>query len=116
MTVAHCMLRQMCFSHSQGGSTALMFAASLGYEDCVRLLIDTGADKEAKNYVRVGRCFARSLPRVISHFLVFSAMSFVSFNIFSICPFFFLFFVAISCSYPCFFDHIFDFSSFVFIF
>jgi ankyrin repeat protein len=45
-------------SDSQGGFTALMFAASSGHADCVRLLIDAGADKEIRNNVRAGRCFA----------------------------------------------------------
>ena len=42
---------------SQNGSTALMYAAVYGHTDCVRLLIDAGADKDAKDWVRVGRCF-----------------------------------------------------------
>ena len=37
----------------QLGWTALMHAASKGRADCVRLLIDAGADKEAKDNVRV---------------------------------------------------------------
>jgi ankyrin repeat protein len=37
---------------AQNGSTALMFAAEKGHVDCVRLLLDAGADKEAKNEVR----------------------------------------------------------------
>ena len=32
--------------------TALMLAAEGGQTDCVRLLLDSGADKEAKNIVR----------------------------------------------------------------
>ena len=39
-------------SDSQDQDTALMYAARKGRADCVRLLIDAGADKEAKNYVR----------------------------------------------------------------
>ena len=39
---------------SQGGRTALMYAASHGNADCVRLLIDAGADKEVKGNVRAG--------------------------------------------------------------
>ncbi len=38
--------------NSQSGRTALMRAASRGRADCVRLLIDAGADKDAKNRVR----------------------------------------------------------------
>ncbi len=36
---------------SQGGFTALIFAADVGNAACLRLLIDAGADKEAKNKV-----------------------------------------------------------------
>jgi ankyrin repeat protein len=42
-------------SISQSERTALIFAASRGHVDCVRLLIDAGADKDAKDNVRVGR-------------------------------------------------------------
>ena len=42
----------------QYGSTALICATQSGHAECVRLLIDAGADKEAKDVVRVGRCFA----------------------------------------------------------
>ncbi len=38
----------------QFGYTALIWAAQKGHTDCVRLLIDTGANKEAKESVRVG--------------------------------------------------------------
>ena len=44
-------------SDSQLGFTALIRAAECGHVDCVRLLIDAGADKEAKNEVRMGCCF-----------------------------------------------------------
>jgi hypothetical protein len=42
------------FLHSrvQFGMTALMPAASNGHADCARLLLDAGADKEAKDKVR----------------------------------------------------------------
>ncbi len=40
---------------SQNGWTALMWAAQNGHADCVRLLLDAGADKDAKTRVRVGR-------------------------------------------------------------
>ena len=33
---------------AQFGQTALMFAAREGHADCVRLLLDAGADKNAK--------------------------------------------------------------------
>jgi hypothetical protein len=44
-------------SDSQGGYSALIFSAANGHTDCVRLLIDAGADTEARNNVR-----RRSLP------------------------------------------------------
>ena len=37
---------------SQGGWTALMRAAIEGHADCVRLLLDAGADMDAKHNVR----------------------------------------------------------------
>jgi hypothetical protein len=37
---------------SQYEMTALMRAAENGHADCLRLLIDAGADKEARNNVR----------------------------------------------------------------
>jgi hypothetical protein len=37
----------------QGGYTALIWAAQEGHTDCARLLIDAGADKNAKIDVRV---------------------------------------------------------------
>jgi hypothetical protein len=43
-------------SNSQDGSTALMRAVDDGHAECVRLLIDAGADKDAMNMVRVSRC------------------------------------------------------------
>ena len=39
-------------SSKQDGDTALTLAASNGHADCVRLLIDVGANKEAKDIVR----------------------------------------------------------------
>jgi hypothetical protein len=42
----------------QRGWTALMCAAQFHRVDCVRLLIDAGADKDIRDNVRVGRCFA----------------------------------------------------------
>ena len=41
---------------SQYGDTALICAAYWGRAECVRLLIDAGADKDATNNVRIGRC------------------------------------------------------------
>ena len=55
----------------QQGSTALIAAAVMGHLDCVRLLIDEGADKEAKNKVRVrvGR-FRRLFDHVVATLLL----------------------------------------------
>jgi ankyrin repeat protein len=39
-------------SDAQNGYTALMLAAENGHIDCVRLLVDAGAGKEAKSTVR----------------------------------------------------------------
>jgi hypothetical protein len=47
-------------SDSQDGNTALMYAAEDGHADCVRLLIDAGADKNIGNNVRVSRCIAEA--------------------------------------------------------
>jgi ankyrin repeat protein len=41
-----------CVSESQNGSTALHHAAEVGDADCVRMLIDAGADKDATDDVR----------------------------------------------------------------
>jgi ankyrin repeat protein len=41
---------------TQQNKTALIAAAEMGHTDCVRLLLDAGA--EAKDMVRVGRFFA----------------------------------------------------------
>ncbi len=35
----------------QGGNTALICAAAEGYADCARLLVDAGADMNAKDKV-----------------------------------------------------------------
>ena len=58
-----------CAAHlgalAQGGHTALMEAARHGHADCARLLLDAGADKEAKDCVRASpgadgwRCMGR---------------------------------------------------------
>ena len=37
---------------AQNGQTALIIAANLGHLDCVRALLERGADMEAKDYVR----------------------------------------------------------------
>jgi hypothetical protein len=41
--------------YSQFRFTALIRAAQAGHADCVRLLLDVGADKDAKEYVRAAR-------------------------------------------------------------
>ncbi len=40
------------FCLAQHGSTALMYASQGGHLDCVRLLVDAGADKDAEDNVR----------------------------------------------------------------
>jgi hypothetical protein len=44
----------------QRGATALIFAAVTGHADCVRLLLDAGADKNAKDKVRASRFCMRA--------------------------------------------------------
>jgi hypothetical protein len=44
-------------SRAQNGWTALICAATNGHADCVRLLLDAGADKEAKDSVRASAVF-----------------------------------------------------------
>jgi hypothetical protein len=44
-------------SDAQYGGTALMYGSMNMGPDCARLLIDAGADKDAKCHVRFGRCF-----------------------------------------------------------
>ncbi len=43
----------LCFIISQHGTTALMFAALVGHTECVRLLLNAGADRRAHDNVRV---------------------------------------------------------------
>ena len=45
---------------AQFGYTVLMLSAEKGHADCARLLLDAGADKEAKNHVRASWSAARS--------------------------------------------------------
>ncbi len=54
---------------AQGGWTALTWAGSHGYADCVRLLLDAGADKEAKIEV----C-GRSAAEIMGVILVFGVL------------------------------------------
>ncbi len=62
-------------SNLQDGWTALSIAAQNGRADCVRLLIDAGADKDAKTKVHVGRYFSGCHPilpsLVYSYFLFY---------------------------------------------
>ena len=44
-------------SQTQKGRTALLHSALNGESDCVRLLVEAGADKEAKDSVRDVLCF-----------------------------------------------------------
>ena len=37
----------------QGGYTALIYSAMYGHSECVRLLVESGANKEAKTDVRI---------------------------------------------------------------
>ena len=73
-------------SELQGRDTALMSAAVEGHADCVRLLIDAGADKEAKDNVRVGRCLLIVAPYCL--FLLFPATFSSQLFLFLICSLF----------------------------
>jgi ankyrin repeat protein len=44
--------------------TPLIHAAENGHADCVRVLLDAGADKDAVNEVRCGRFNASTIMRV----------------------------------------------------
>jgi hypothetical protein len=44
-----------CHTHAQNERTALICAAEKGHTECARLLLDAGADMNAKEYVRFGR-------------------------------------------------------------
>jgi hypothetical protein len=41
-----------CLFSLQDGCTAVIYSSFLGHADCVRLLLDAGADKDAKGNVR----------------------------------------------------------------
>ena len=51
-------------ARAQFGATALMRAADNGRADCMRLLLDAGADKNAKDRVRAMRCVRMDRWRV----------------------------------------------------
>ena len=44
-------MAHLAHARAQNGYTALMYAADNGHTDCVRLLLNSGADKSAKNKV-----------------------------------------------------------------
>jgi hypothetical protein len=44
-------------AETQDGFSALICAAQNGHSDCVRLLVEVGADKEAKKNVSYAACF-----------------------------------------------------------
>ncbi len=48
----HMLLFIFCKNRPQNGFTALIHAAMRGHIECVRLLLDAGADKEGKDEVR----------------------------------------------------------------
>jgi ankyrin repeat protein len=50
-SVSCCAVAHDC-KRSQSGWTVLMYAARVGLVECVRLLLDAGADKDAENNVR----------------------------------------------------------------
>jgi ankyrin repeat protein len=52
---------------SQDGNTALKFAAEEGHTDCVRLLLECGADIDVENKVRGGVELESFLLRMISN-------------------------------------------------
>jgi hypothetical protein len=55
----------------QAGNTALKYAAQLGHMDCVRILLEGGADKEVKNVVRTMQTFMHLCFRTM-HYLMYS--------------------------------------------
>ena len=78
------------WTHIQGGNTALMCAAANGHADCVRLLVDAGASKDANGHVRfsfflifqrVSVCLHFLSAYLGVYFLVFSAFSWTNFSI-----------------------------------
>jgi ankyrin repeat protein len=53
---------------SQLGQTALQSAAEKGHTDCVRLLLEAGADKETKDIVRVRPFWTDTNARLVAPF------------------------------------------------
>ena len=64
-----CVRSRKCHEDSQDGWTALIQASVNGHTDCARLLIEAGADKEAKDNVRAGRVL--SLRFMFMHLILF---------------------------------------------
>ena len=64
---------EMCLSFElQNGSTALHHAAEVGDAECVRMLIDAGADKDATDDVRRSSLLLWSAACIHSCHFVFS--------------------------------------------
>ncbi len=58
-------------AHAQVGGTALIRAATQGHAECVRLLLDVGADKDAQDKVHFGSLFGcLAVLGVDAHLLV----------------------------------------------
>ncbi len=63
----------MMLLRAQCGDTALTRAAAKDHSDCLRLLLEAGADKDAKNEVR-----ASKVPVLCLSFADFKVMNLVS--------------------------------------
>jgi ankyrin repeat protein len=81
MAVALCVGDGEFDSQNGSRSTALMLAAHNGRADCVRLLIDAGADKNARNNVRGGRCFVKVQSILFFHFGCFHVFIYFDFSL-----------------------------------
>ena len=53
----------MALTHTQTGFTAVLYAAQKGHTDCLRALLEAGADKNAANLVRSERHLFSSSQR-----------------------------------------------------
>ena len=56
-------------SRAQNRFTALIYASDRGHADCVRLLLDAGADKNAKGPVRASRSLRLAIVTMVSSLL-----------------------------------------------